>query len=206
MPTVIVQRRPLRDAIRALRQFDGRGYLWRVPLALATYVAMRAIPIGAAVAIALVTVRGRVAEAILSACIALGFEGLRNRLRVRLPWRAAIDNRLWSFEKPNPSTEVPIYLREDHVLVARTALRRGRFNPQVYGLRTGSPPQDARELTYKIGVHEPEAWPQSSSDRDRVRRMVEILKEARIRARVAGIDVFSDGTAATDQDFARLTA
>jgi hypothetical protein len=70
---------------------------------------------------------------------------------------------------------------------ARTALRRAGFNPRVFGARVGVPPEKAPDLDYKIAVHEPEAWPQSESDQDRNRRMLAVLREARIRALVGGV-------------------
>jgi len=174
--------------VGALREFEGVRCLWRVPLAWALYTLLRGLPVAAAVVIALVTVSGRVAQAAVSAVIALMFDGFGNRLRARLPWRAPVANRLWTYEKLNPATEVPVLLRSTDVVPAKVVLRREKFNPQVYGLHLTNPPADAPELDHKIAVHEPEAWPQSTSDHDRTRRIAVALEAAGIRARVAGVD------------------
>jgi len=179
----------LRDMVRTLFEFEGARCLWRVLVAAATLLLLRGMPVVAAVVIALVTVNGRVAQAAVSAVIALVFDGLGRRLRARPPWRAALANRLWTYEKPAPATEVQILLRSAEVRTAKTALRRAKFNPQVYGLRLGTPPADAPDLDYKIAVNEPEAWSQSASDEDRTQRIVAVLEAAGIRARASGIDV-----------------
>lgn len=105
---------------------------------------------------------------------------------------ACAGGRLWTFEKPNPHTEVRVLLRSPDISAACTALRSARLNPGIYGVRLGSPPSDAPDLDYKISVHEPEAWRQSTSDTDRMRRVVEVLRNAGLRARVGAIDTFPD--------------
>ena len=72
---------------------------------------------------------------------------------------------------------------------ARALVKRARFNLSLYGRTVGTPPPDAPDLNYKIGVEEPEAWVQSSSDEDRTRRVAATLKRAGIRARVGSVDV-----------------
>lgn len=192
---VVVTERSLRDMVPTLLEFDGPKSLWRVPLAAATFLLVRGIPVAAAVVIALVTVSGRVLQPALAAVIALLFDALGKSLRARLPWRSPVANRLWTFEKPNPRTEVQVLVRSSDVDAARTALRRARFNPQIYGLRLGAPPPDAPDLNYKIAVHEPEAWPQSISDEDRTRRIRTVLSRAGICGRAGGIDTQPRATA-----------
>jgi hypothetical protein len=188
MSAVVVSERSLRDMVRTLRGFEGPRCLWRVPVAFATLLLIRGLPVVAAVLIALTTIHGRIAQAALSAVIVLVFDGLAKKLRSRLPWRAAVAHRLWTFEKPHPATEVPVLVRWGDVRAAQACLRSTQFNPQ-YVVRLGSPPSDAVDLDCKIGVHEPEAWPQSTSDEDRTRRIVAVMQAAGIRARVAGTDV-----------------
>lgn len=99
-------------------------------------------------------------------------------------------------------------LRSNDVVAARTALRHAKFNPAVYGLRLGTPPSNAPDLDYKIAVHEPEAWPQSMSDEDRIRRIADVLGTACIRARAGGVDArpTNDETTAANEQRSRQQA
>lgn len=195
MSTVVVSTRPLRDSIRTLQEFEGRRCLWRVPVAAMTYLLIRAVPFAAAITVALIAVNARVAAAVFSVAIGLTFDALAKRLRDRLPWRAVIDNRLWSYEKPNVITEVAVLVGTGHAPAARHALRVAKFSPSPYSTNVGTPPEDAPDLTVRLSVQEPEAWPQSSSDKDRVDRIVSALRGGgSIRARVGGVDVFPEGT------------
>lgn len=189
MGTVIVQERNLGDMVRTLRQFDGWRCLWRVPVAIGTYALIRGLPVLAAIAIAVFVVNGRVAEAAVAAVIALLFDEAGKKLRHHFPWRAAVANRLWIYEKPNPDTEVPVLFRPADVNDARLALRRAKFTPSDYSLSLGIPPDDAPELSCKVIVHEAKRWAQSSSDAHRSERIAQVLERAGIRARVGGIDV-----------------
>lgn len=148
------------------------------------------VPFAAAISVALVAVSGRVAGAVVSVAVGLAFDALAKGLRARLPWRAVIDNRLWSFEKPNVLTQVAILVAEEHAPAVRHALRRAQFSPSPYSVRVGTPPDNAADLTVRLAVQEPEAWPQSSSDEDRIARIVAVLRDdGSIRARVGGVDV-----------------
>jgi hypothetical protein len=131
----------------------------------------------------------------VSAVIALVFDGLGNKVRQRFPWRTPLESRLWTYEKPNPATEVQVILRSPDVRRARTVLRHARFNPAIYGVRLVRPPADAPDLEFKIAVHEPEAWPQSASDADRTQRIVRVLASAGIRGRANGVDAWPEGEA-----------
>ena len=82
---------------------------------------------------------------------------------------------------------------------ARSALRRARFNPWGGG-DVPMPPSDAPHLNYRINAHEPDAFPQSSSEEDRVQRIVRALTAARIDARVAGVDTGAHSRSLTDPD------
>jgi putative flippase GtrA len=189
--TAVASERSLREMVRVLAQFEGTRCLWRVPDAGVVFVLIRGLPIAAAMVIALVTVNGRTLQAVESAVIALAFDALAKTARARLPWRAIVANRLWTFEKPNPRTEVHILLRSRDVIAARTALRQPRLNPQPYGLQLGSPPPDAPHLNYRIAVQEPKAWTESSSDQNRVERIAGTLAQSGIEGRVGGIDVLA---------------
>jgi hypothetical protein len=188
MPLFFQPPRSFRDVVRVLREFEGAPCLWRVPTAGLALLLIRGIPVFAAVVVALIVVGGRVLQALVSAIIALVFDGLGKRLRARFPWHSVVTNRLWIFEQPNPATEVPVLIRSGDVEPAQTALRRAKLNP-AYGRRVSSPPADAPTLDYMIGVHEPSAWLQSASDADRIKRIAAVVREAGISARVGGIEV-----------------
>lgn len=187
-PIERVEQRSLRDMAHALRDFDGVMSFWRVPVAMGTWLAIRGVPVAAAVVVALVTVHGRVAEAALSALIALILDSLGGAVRARLPWQFLVARRLWTFERPNPATEVSILVPCEDADGARRALRRASFNPQRFSLRLGSPPADRPELDLQLRVQEPAIWAQSRSDEHRIELLVRALEGAGIRARVAGVD------------------
>lgn len=193
MLTVTFPERSFWGMFRVLREFEGWRCLWRVPVALSTYVVIRGIPVVAAVVIALVAIRGRVLAAGTGAVIALVFDSLGKTLRDRLPWNAAIANRLRTHEQTNPMTNVAVLLRSTDVTTAYRALRRAQFNPQFLSRHVSTPPPDALDLDYEIRVEEPEAWAQSSSDVDRLQRIAAVLARAGLRARVGGIDALPGG-------------
>jgi hypothetical protein len=145
------------------------------------------LPVVAAVVIAVLTIPNRVVSAAASAVIVLVFNALRQRIQARFPWRMVIERRLWTYEKPNPRSEVRVLLRSADIPAICTALRAAKFNPWAYGVKLPAFPGDAPDYDYKIGVHEPEAWMQSSSDSERMDRVVEVLRRAGLRARIGEI-------------------
>jgi hypothetical protein len=74
---------------------------------------------------------------------------------------------------------------------------RARLNPRFFGVRLGKPPEHAPDLNYKLAVHEPAPWPQSTSDADRIRRIVAVLERAGIRAFASGIEARPGGDEST---------
>jgi hypothetical protein len=112
----------------------------------------------------------------------------REALRRRRDWRALVENRLWTFEKPNPATSVSVQLRESDCAAAQAALRSDRLHPAGV-LLTGSPPAYAVDLTTQLRVEEPEAWRMSVTDEHRITRIFEVLHAAGVHARVAGRDI-----------------
>jgi hypothetical protein len=183
--------RSFRQRVETLCEFEGRRCLWRVPVAAATYLLARVIPFATAITLALITVKGRVATAIVSVGIGLSFDALSGRVRQRFPWSAVVDNRLRTYEDPNVSTHVEILLPIEQAALVRAALRRAKLNPSQFSARIGSPISDAPDLTLRLGVQEPKDWAQSSSDAERIARIVAALRDAEtVRARVNGTDVF----------------
>jgi hypothetical protein len=186
---IVVEEQPFWRMVEKLREFEGARSLWRVPVAGLLRAAVPLALIAATVLGAFIARDGFNAyTAILSAIIVLaGTKWLAPLLARRFPWRGVIADRLWTWEKPNPRTEVHVLVAAKDTSAARTALRRAGFNPQVFGVRVGVPPESAPDLDYRLGIHEPEAWPQSDSDHDRNRRILAALREAGIRAYVGGV-------------------
>jgi hypothetical protein len=181
--------RTFRGSVTTLRAFEGVGCLWRVGAAIATYVVVRAVPIAAAIVIAVTAVDGRVLQATVSATIAIAFDEVAKGMRARLPWEGLVVTRLATWEAPNPPTHVSILVGEADVDRAKRALREAGFNPGVFMTSIASPPPDAPELGIKVSVEEPEAHPQSSSDENREQRMADALDAVGVRARISMIDV-----------------
>lgn len=201
MPVVVLPKASFWTLVAQLRQFDGWRWLWRLPIAALAYALPALLFVGATVLAAYVAGDDfDLAKAILSAIVVVGPTAfLAPRLARRELHRKIITDRLWTFRKPNPATEVPVLLRSPDAEAARTALRRAKFNPHV-DLNLDRPPDDAPDLDLNIAVHEPEAWPQSTSDEDRTTRIAGTLERAEIRARVGGLDVFPARNGATDAD------
>lgn len=174
-----------------LRDFEGWRCLWRLPVAGILYAAVPLILLGATVAgAAIAGSEFNLRTAVVSAVVVLFGTGLvAPRLARRQLHRKIIAERLRSWQKPNPATEVQVLLPRANSEAARAALRRAGFNPGVYGLGLGSPPADAPDLDLKLAVQEPEAWPQSASDEDRTRRIVAVFRHAGLPARVGGVEV-----------------
>jgi hypothetical protein len=186
---IVVEEQPFWSMVEKLRDFEGARSLWRVPVAGLLRAAVPLSLVGATVLGAFIAGNDfNVYTAILSAVVILaGTKWLAPLLARRLPWRAVIADRLWTWEKPNPGSEVHVLVASKDTSAARTALRRARFNPQVFGVRVAMPPERAPDLHYRLGVHEPEAWSQSESDQDRNRRVLAVLHEAGIRGCVGGV-------------------
>lgn len=174
---------------RRLHQFEGLRCSWRLVVAGLLYVFVPLFFIAASVLAAYIAGNDFKLETAILAAVVVGVSGIVGpRLARRRFHRQLIASRLWSYERPNPQTGVEVLVQRPDVEAAQSALRRARFNPSAYTARLGSPPSDAPDLNQKIGVTEPEAWPQSESDEDRTRRMVAALESAGIRARVGGVD------------------
>lgn len=149
------------------------------------------LPIAAAVLVALVTVNERIAEAAVSAAVALLLSRLSRSMRERFAWHTPVSARLGTWEEPNPATYLEVLLREVDIAEAKRVLRRAGFNPGLYATHLGASVPDAPDLDFRMGVQEPAAHPQSAYDEDRICRIARALDAAGIRGRVAGIDTQS---------------
>lgn len=186
MPIII--RSSYREIVRTLWEFERWRCIGRL---VASGVALLFAPV---IFVALTVLAAYVAgddftlrAALIAAVIAGGCAWFVPRLAGRqLHWQI-IEKRRRLYQTPNTSTDTPVLVRSSDAHTARSALRRARFNPWGGG-DVPMPPSDAPHLNYKINAHEPDAFPQSVSDEDRVHRIVLALIAARLDARVAGVD------------------
>lgn len=183
------QPRTFREMVRVLRAFEGRRCTWRISAAAVIYGAIHLLPVIGAVAGIYVGAPHIFPRIVLGVVVSLGFGAVAARISRRTPWRALLENRLRTYEEPNPLGFVELLVQDHDVTDADRALRRARFTP-LYGARVPTPPPDAPELTARIGVQESTAWMRSTSDHDRLQRIATILAAAGIRARVGGVDAF----------------
>jgi hypothetical protein len=186
-----MQPQSYRRMVHTLCEFESWRCLWRLPVSVALFAAVPLFLIGVAVAAGAVAgddfdLKTGIAAAVLGVG---GSTYLYPRLARRQFHRKLIADRLWTWEKPNPSTHVRILLRENDVDEAKRVLRRAGFNPGIFMTHLASDVLDAPDLNIQVGIDEPEARPQSSSDKERVDRIAGALNASGIRARVAGIDV-----------------
>jgi hypothetical protein len=179
--------------LRVLRQFEGWRFVrWVLDAALA-YGGIQVLRVAGAVAAIYIGADLKLSHVVLGVVVSLGLVSLAAWLSRRLPWRAALANRLWTYERPNPLGFVELLVRDiDDGMRAYRALRRARFVP-LYSAAGGAAPPDAPDLRARIGVQEPEAWMRSVSDEDRLWRIASVLADAGIRARVASVDAFPGG-------------
>jgi hypothetical protein len=205
MGVVVLEPQPYRRMVRTLREFEGWRCLWRVPISAALFIAVPLSLIAATVGAAAVAgddfyLHTGIVAAIISV---IGSAYLHPRLMRRQLHRKVIANRLWTWEQPNPDTHVRILVRDPDVDRAKRALRQAGFNPGPFMTRLGTTPADAPELNVQVGVEEPATHAQSSSDEDRIQRMANALDAARIRARIAGIDLPRRSRAEPREDISR---
>lgn len=194
---MVVTEMSMETMLNRLREFEGSGCLWRGVAALLVFFATLALPVVGAICAALIAVvgitTGQVAQAAIGAVVTGVFGAGASRMKKRRPWRSVVADRLWTWEKPNPTHESQVLVEDPDMERAKTAIRCARLNPTTLSVRVGTPPEDAPSLTRRFSVCEPEAWMQSATDADRVRRIVDALTDARVRARVDGVDVSSTG-------------
>jgi hypothetical protein len=145
---IIVQDAPFWSMVSRLRQFEGWRCLWRLPVAAFFYALPALTIVGATVLAAFIAGDGfDFRSAAIAAIVGAGATAfLAPRLAGRRLHRKIVADRLWTFERPHPRTEVPVLLRSSEVEAARTALRRAQFSPQPYVLGTSCRPRTRRTL------------------------------------------------------------
>lgn len=187
--TIVVTESTFWQLVRRLREYEGRRCLWRVPIAgllwaLPGLLLVLVFVVSAYLAGDLTSF----VRVLIAAVATVALSPLAARLGHRRLWRSIVADRLWTYEKPNINGAVPVLVRDVDMAAAQRALRRARFHPAA-GIMLTVPPSDAAELNRQLRVEEPEAWATCTSDEQRISRVVEILDQAGVPARVAGRDV-----------------
>jgi hypothetical protein len=179
-----------RGALHRLREFEGWRCLWRVAAGGALFISVPLLAIGGFVAGAYIA--GDLhdpARVVLGAIVALG-PGQLLSLSIwrRRPWDALVASQLWSFEKPDGPGDLNTIIRSEDFERASKALRRAKLNPCGCTHIPTSPP-GAEDLDTKLIVGRPVRWhpPDAPEIYLQVR---DCLREAHIRARVAGEDIY----------------
>lgn len=173
-----------------LRQFEGRRCLWRVGWSALIVIGIPAMPV---LAISANTyIAGRAAWPVVAAVgIAVAaLTAMAGKLWGRKPWVTGVANRLWTYESDERRPwAVRVLVRPEDDIAAATALRRAKFNPCSF-VRIPGPPPDAPDLLTQIQVIRPSAWHEPASDQQQLDDVAAVFRAARIRARVASLDIF----------------
>jgi hypothetical protein len=105
----------------------------------------------------------------------------------RRPLLSVIERRIASYESDPVEFDMFGRIRAEDFDLVVALLRRHKLHV-VGGANGGTAPQDAPELTMRLVVERPGAWP-SAAGRTLDEDLIAILGEAGIRARIAGQDV-----------------
>jgi len=182
-----------RDAFGRLRDYEGWRCLWRVAAGGLVLAAVPLLAIGAFVAgLYIAGDLHSVWRVVLGAIVALGPGQLLSlRIWQQRPWDRLIADRLWTYEEPDGPGDLNAIIRPEDFMPATKALRRAKLCP-CGGTHMPTAPPGAEGLTLKLFVGRPARWHSPDSPELHV-QIRDCLRAARIRARVAGEDVFPSG-------------
>jgi hypothetical protein len=167
-------------------EYEGRRCLWRV--ALGGIVMIPVLAIGGFVAgIYIAGDPPQVARAALGAVVAIGAGqvAVGYLWRQRL-WDRLIVDRILTYETIDGPSDLSAMIRREDFVAACHALRRAKLNPT--GGTLVPPLNDAPELNLKLIVGRSARWHPSDAPEIFV-QIADCLREAKIRARVAGEDI-----------------
>jgi hypothetical protein len=182
--------RTYRCMLDLLRQFEGWGCLWRVVVGGFLITLVPALAIGGFVAGAyLANDLHDLLRVALGAIVAIGSGQLAAAyIWRRRPWDTLIANRLSSYERADPPGDLNAMIRRADFGLAARALRRAKLNPwggtQVPSGVSGLPDLDLKLIVYRSAVWHPPGSPELHV------QIRDCLESAKIRANVAGKDVF----------------
>ena len=181
--------RAYRELVWRLREYEPRRFLWPALHGSTIAAAIPLIPIAAIGANAYLAVSA--SWPLAGACgvvVAVATWVSGNRWEKRA-WLEPLTARLLTFESDETAPwGVRVLIHPDDWRAAAAALRHAKFNPYSF-LQVGAAPTDAPELREQITVLRPAAWHATVSDELQVQEVADVFRRARIRARVAGVDV-----------------
>lgn len=180
-----------REMLGVLRQYERWRCLWRVAAGALLIASLPALAIGGFVAGAYLAddLRNPLRVA-LGAIFAIGAGQLAAAyIWRRRPWHTLIAGRLATYERRDPPGDLNAMIRRADFPLAARALRRAKLNPwgatQVPAAVSGVPDLDLKLIIYRSALWHPPSSPELHI------QIRDCLQAARIRANVAGEDLFS---------------
>jgi hypothetical protein len=179
--------------LSCLLQFEGRKALWRIGGAILVRCGPPLLTLLGFAAGIYAGVNLDVPRLSAAATIFLGATAAASWTARRATWRALILDRLASYEEVNPNRFTPVLLSARDLDQAYSALRRVRLFPGPW-FNQPAQIEGATELTARLNVSEPLAWPQTETYDDFLILIATTLARAGLRGRAASFDAFPDGT------------
>jgi hypothetical protein len=182
--------RGYRDMLYVLWQFEGWRCLWRVSVGALLIALVPALAIGGFVAGAyLARDLHELLQVVIGAVVALGpGQWLSRYLWRRAPWRTLVEDRLWSYERPDPPGDLNAMIRRADFIAAARALRRAKLNP-VGGTQIPAAASGVPDLDLKLIVHRSTRWHPPDSP-ELYLQIRDCLRAAKLRANVASEELF----------------
>jgi len=179
--------------LRRLFEFDGRKAAWRVGAALLLRCGPPLLSLAGFAAGVYAGVKLEPGRLIVCAAVFLAATAAAGWTSRRTPWSAMILNRLQSFGEINPNRYAAVLLQRQDVDQASVVLRRVKLIPGAV-FRQPAQIEGAYELTARMNLNEPAAWPQTETYDDFLLLIASALAAAGLRGRAAAFDAFPDGT------------
>lgn len=179
--------RSYRNMLRILRQFEGNRAYLTFGLAGLWLLAMPALTLGTFFAGYVAGILQQPAWIVAGALLAVALPFVSERLQRGRRWREAIAGRLWTFEFTAEPPDLNTLVRAQDQAEAEQALRGAKLSPAPAGTLI-QPPPDALDLNLRLIISRSPCWhrPPRPDLHEQIRG---VLRDAGIRARVAGVDI-----------------